>query len=202
MKELKEYTKENINESSIKDWLRNFWGWLTGKVKKEFDPSSEYYDEKEKMKYINQYTSDAILIKEINDSKKLKAIISKSISEDNQKIGFYRIKEDFKKHPEHEQVNENYKWLTLIFKSDNLIESCALIGITYKDNNSPKTPVVFIFEDLDVYKNIINYGDIVKSLKEIDSNIIIKDSRLISQLNKNEIDIEPYKDIKGYYTII
>lgn len=203
MKHLNEYIQEQlVDEGLISDLFKGFWEWLTGKGnKKEYDPTSSTYDEKEKVKYINKYTSDDVVIKQIEDKKQLTRIMSTSENEDDSKRGFFRIKEDFKIHPEHKNVNDNYKWLTSVFKTKELTESCTLIGITICDEKMPDIPVVFIYEDLPIYKYVINYGDIVNALKEISEDIVIKDKRLISQLNKNEIKIKEIEDKKGYYTL-
>lgn len=203
MKHLNEYIQEQlIDEGIISDLFKGFWEWLTGKGnKKEYDPTSIEYDEKEKVKYINKFTSDDVVIKPIEDKKQLSKILSNSENKDDSKRGFFRIKEHFKNHPEHNNVNDSYKWLTSVFKTKDLTESCTLIGITNCDENLKETPVVFIYEDLPIYKYVINYGDIVNALKEIDQNIVIKDPRLISQLKKNEIKIEAVEGNKGYYTL-
>ena len=203
MKHLNEYIQEQlVEEGVISDWFKGFWEWLTGKSNKnEYDATSSDYNEKEKVKYINKFTSDSVVIKPVENKKILKKIISNSQNDDNQKIGFYKVKEDLKTHPEHGEINDKYTWLTSVFKTDELTESCTLIGITYVDENVKDVPVVFLFEDLTVYKYVINYGDIVSALKEISSDILIKDKRLISQLKSNEITIKSVENLKGYYSI-
>jgi len=203
MKHLNEYIQEQlVEEGVISDWFKGFWEWLTGKSnKKEYDATSSDYNEKEKVKYINKFTSDNVIIKPVENTKILKKIISNSQNDDNQKVGFYKVKEDLKTHPEHGEINDKYTWLTSVFKTDELTESCTLIGITYTDENAKDVPVVFLFEDLTVYKYVINYGDIVSALKEINSDILIKDKRLISQLKSNEITIKSVENLKGYYSI-
>lgn len=208
MKHLEEYIKEQlVDEGKIGDkigsWFKGFWEWLIGskETKEIYDPSSNNYDPSEKLKYINKYSSDAVRFEEVENKKILDTIIERSFNEEDLKSGFYKLKEYFKKHPDKKNVNNSTNWISGVFKSDDLTESCALIGITSEDVNFKGKNVVFISEFIPLYKNVINLGDVVNSLKKFDNEIIIKDKNLISQLTKEEISIIPLEGQKDYFKL-
>ena len=92
MKDLKDYINEQLQiDEGLINFLRGFWNWLSGKSNKaEYEVTSASYDENEKKKYINQYTSDSIRYKEIESIKIVDKIITRSRDNSNiQKDGFY-----------------------------------------------------------------------------------------------------------------
>ena len=207
MKHLDEYIQEqlaiNEEEGKFKEWFKGFWNWLLGGNRKpdKYDPTSDYYDPKEKVRYINKFSSDNVTAKIVENKNVLSTIITQSLNKEDAKDGFFKIKEWFKKFPAQKDVNDRTKWISFIFKSEQLTDCCALIGITKDDEECKEKNVVFITEFLSIYKYVINFGDVVKALKDFDPDIIIKDPYLISQLKKEELPIIEVSGKKGYYTL-
>lgn len=202
MKSLKEYSREQLFvDESLIDIFKGFWSWLTGKNNKdEYDPLSYHYDEKEKVRYINKFTSDNVISKEVENTKILNKIISNSMNEDNPKCGFFELKEYFKTHPDTCTITDNIKWLSFIFKTDDLTDTCALIGYRNDDSDFSGKNVIFVSEFLPIYKYVINYGDVLNALDKI-GDIIIKDKFLISQFKKEDLDIKPAAGKKNAYEL-
>ena len=108
MKDLKDYINEQLQiDEGLIDFLKGFWNWLSGKSNKaEYEVTSASYDENEKKKYINQYTSDSIRYKEVESIKIVDKIITRSRDNSNiQKDGFYNTIEYLKNHPESRSEN-------------------------------------------------------------------------------------------------
>ena len=85
MKDLKDYINEQLQiDEGLIDFLKGFWNWLSGKSNKaEYEVTSASYDENEKKKYINQYTSDSIRYKEVESIKIVDKIITRSRDNSN-----------------------------------------------------------------------------------------------------------------------
>lgn len=198
MKDLKDYINEHMIDEGLLDFLKGFWNWLAGKSNKsEYDVNSSLYDENEKKKYINQYTSDSIKYKTIDSIKIVDKIISNSRENGNiQKEGFYNTIEYLKTHPE----SRKYIWGAFIFKAEELTEACGLICYNY-DESKDNSPVVIFSEFLSIYNSILNTGDIAKALRKIDEDIIIKDKTLIKLFRRDEIKLHPVDGEKDLYTL-
>ena len=108
MKDLKDYINEQLQiDEGLIDFLKGFWNWLSGKSNKaEYEVTSASYDENEKKKYINQYTSDSIRYKEVESIKIVDKIITRSRDNSNiQKDGVYNTIEYLKNNPESRSEN-------------------------------------------------------------------------------------------------
>ena len=119
MKNLKDYINEQLQvDEGLLEFLRGFWNWLSGKSNRaEYEVTSASYDENEKKKYINQYTSDSIQYRHVDSIKIIDKIITKSRDNANiQKDGFYNTIEYLKTHPESRKEN----WGSFIFKTEPL----------------------------------------------------------------------------------
>lgn len=195
MKDLKDYINENIDEGLL-DFLRGFWNWLSGKTNRsEYEVTSASYDENEKKKYINQYTSDSIRYRHVDNIKILDKIISNSRDNANiQKEGFYSTIEYLKSHPE----ARKYEWGSFIFKTDDLTEACGLVCYTKEEEG--KTTIVFS-EFLSIYNSILNMGDVAKSLRNLDDEVQVKDKNLIKLFNRDEIKLYKVDGEKNLYTL-
>ena len=203
MKSLSEYSKEKIilEEGGIKNFLKKAWDWLIGKRAEEYNPSSRKYNEKSKIKYINQYSSKEIKIKEVPDSKVLLEIVKKSLSKNDEKVGFFKLNSFFKSHPNYKNISDDNHFISLYFQSENLSESCGLIGYSSKYKGFEGENTVYIAEFLSIYKYLIDYEEVAKELKSIDENMNILNPYLISQLTKNEIGLNKVEGKKDVYTI-
>lgn len=192
MKSLKDYTIEQIEiNEGFKDLLKGFWRWLVGKKDEKYNPRSSYYNEKEKVNYINNYSYKSIEIKEIENIKILDEIIKDSLNKEDTKVGFFKLKNYFKENPEYRKINDEYKFLSLIFKTDKLTECCGLIGYTTKYDKLEGKNVVYFVEFLPIYKYLINLNEILKYLQtSIDENIIITDSYLKMLIERENIPTE------------
>lgn len=200
MKSLTEYSKENINEG-LGDFLKKAWRWLIGKREEKYNPTSIRYNEKAKTRYINQYSSKEIEIKDITESKVLIEIVKKSLNKEDEKVGFFKLEKLFRSNPKYKFISDTNKYIALVFKTEKLSESCGLIGYSTDIEGFDGKPVVYISEFLAIYKYLIDYNAVTEKLKEIDEHMIIKDSYLYSQLVKNDIDVEPVEGKKDVYRL-
>jgi len=197
MKDLKDYINEQLQiDEGLLEFLRGFWNWLSGKTNRaEYEVTSASYDENEKKKYINQYTSDSIQYKDVESIKLIDRIIARSRDNANiQKEGFYNTIEYLKNHPESRKEN----WGSFIFKTDDLTETCGLV--CYTNSGDDKITVIFS-EFLSIYNSILNLGDVAKALRKIADEVEIKDKNLIKLFNREEIKLYPVSGEKGLYTL-
>ena len=206
MKNIDIYINENINED-LSEWLKKVWEWIKGKFgKDEYDPTSAHYNEAEKIKYIKQHTSKAVNIQDIKNAKMLDKILDSYSNEDESiERGFKNVEEYLAKFENKKEITNNNKWYQFIFESDDLEEVCGLVGIGFEEKELEGKPVVYIIEFLNVYKSVINYGSVIKSIKnKLNKSIFITTCKSFARnIEKEELEIEEFKteNNKTYWQI-
>ena len=209
MKSLTEYSKEYIYEGSISEWLKGIWKWLFGNKKDKYDVYSDYYDEEEKIKYIeknkqkvNSNSKDSskldnnIVIEEITNPKLLDKVIDSTLGK-LQKTGLWQVKQYLEKNPERKKLNDKNIFLSFIFKTKDLTECVGLIGISLDEEKYKNDVFIYISNFLSLYINrkVINVSEIINFLKKYSKRIIIDDEKFINLCIDNDIDLERENDV-------